>query len=74
MWDDGKTGHITQHYRSNEAMIYSRRRTIQVHATLGENLLAAWDHQEFIHWLYREQVGMFILQFHLVRLENEETS
>ncbi len=43
MWDDGKTGHITQHYRSNEAVKYSRRRKIQVHATLGENLLAAWD-------------------------------
>lgn len=51
MWDDEKTDHIAQHYRSNEAVIYSRRWKIHVHATLGENLLAVWDHQEFIQWL-----------------------
>lgn len=50
VWDDGKADHIIQHYRSNEAVIF-REEENSCPRHRGENLLAAWDHQEFIQWI-----------------------
>lgn len=47
VWDDGKADHIIQHYRSNEAVIFKEEEN-SCPRHRGENLLAVWDHQEFI--------------------------
>lgn len=48
-----KADHIIQHYRSNEAVIFKEEEN-SCPRRRGENLLAAWDHQEFIQWLHSE--------------------